>query len=120
MCGDRNWTDYLAIYEELKTYKSIGYDTIIEGEARGADSIARQVAQFLDMKVLKFPANWNKYGRSAGMIRNQQMLDEGDPDSVVAFHQDIKNSKGTAHMMRIAKAIGLPVTLVERHSSSVI
>ena len=51
------------------------------------------------MKVIKFPAEWDKYGKAAGVLRNQQMLDEGYPDLVVYFHKDLENSKGTKDMV---------------------
>ena len=51
------------------------------------------------MKVIKFPAEWDKYGKAAGVLRNQQMLDDGHPDLVVYFHKDLENSKGTKDMV---------------------
>lgn len=53
----------------------------------------------------EFPADWDKYGKSAGYIRNQQMLDEGCPDYVVAF----PGGAGTNMMKRIASKAGVPV-----------
>lgn len=52
-----------------------------------------------------FPADWRKYGKSAGPLRNQQMIDEGKPDLVVAF----PGGTGTADMVRRAKAAGIRV-----------
>lgn len=72
---------------------------IIEGEARGADTIAREVAEELGLTVEKYPADWNKYGRSAGPIRNREMLD-ADIDMVLAFHYDFRASRGTADAVR--------------------
>ena len=59
--------------------------------------------------IIGFPAQWDKYGKSAGVIRNQQMLDEGKPDTVVYFHDNIERSKGTKDMVSRAKKAGLPV-----------
>jgi len=89
-----------------------GYDTVIEGEARGADTIAREEAERLGFKVLRFPAQWNTYGKAAGPIRNYEMLKQGQPDLIVAFHDDISSSKGTAHMLRCAEAAGVTYTLI--------
>jgi hypothetical protein len=75
----------------------------IEGEAKGADSLARDVALELGFKVLSFPADWDKYHRAAGPIRNRQMLTEGKPDLVLAFHQDLTRSKGTKNMVTLAR-----------------
>lgn len=48
------------------------------------------------MELLRFPAKWNEHGKAAGPIRNQQMLTEGKPDVVFAFHDDIASSKAHA------------------------
>ena len=108
VCGDRNWSDYGSIVARIR---ELAPERVIEGEARGADRLARTAAYALGIGVAAFPAQWNTYGRSAGMIRNQQMLDEGKPDMVLAFHDNILSSKGTADMVRRAKQAGLPVEI---------
>ena len=113
VCGDRNWTDYFLIATTL--YKAIKHEprvTIIHGAARGADSMAGIFARTNGLNVRSYPAQWSKHGKAAGIIRNQQMLDEGKPDKVIAFHDDIKNSKGTKDMIERAKKAGIPVELV--------
>ena len=111
-CGDRNWTDEDMIEAAMRL---LPRDTIIiEGEARGADSLARKVAERLGYKVLPFPADWKEYGRAAGPIRNRQMLYEGRPDMVFAFHDDIDSSRGTKNMVSIAVATRVTVK-VFRH-----
>jgi len=50
-------------------------------------------------------ANWAELGRKAGPIRNQQMLDEGKPNLVVAF----PGGRGTADIVRRARAAGIEV-----------
>lgn len=84
--------------------------TFISGKAKGADSLGEKYAKEWGAKVLEFPADWDKYGKRAGPIRNQQMLDEGKPDLVVAF--PTKNSKGTYHMIRIAKEAGVETIVI--------
>jgi len=71
---------------------------VIEGEARGADRIAAQEATAAGLTVLRFPAYWTTYGRSAGPIRNQQMLDEGQPEAGFAFYTDKSQSRGARDM----------------------
>lgn len=108
-CGDRNWNNKNVIVRELI---KLPKDTIIiEGEARGADSQSRSAAEFLHLKVLKFYADWDKYGKSAGPIRNRKMLDE-NPDLVLAFHNDIENSKGTKDCVNEAKRRGIEVRII--------
>lgn len=92
-------------------------EVIIEGEAAGADSIARDVAESLGIPVEKYPANWTAHGLAAGPIRNRQMLTEGKPDAVLAFHDDIEASKGTKDMVQAAMLADLPVTVVGHKGS---
>ena len=109
ICGDRHWCDNDTIKKYLE---SLPKDTvIIEGEAPGADIMAREEAQKLGLKVLWFPAEWAKYGRSAGPIRNKRMLDEDKPDLVVAFHNNIEKSKGTRNMLKQAEMAKIPIKL---------
>lgn len=86
-------------------------DLVIEGEAPGADTLAREAAEYFGIPVLAFPANWQKYGRAAGPIRNTEMLNEGKPDMVVAFHNDYLHSKGTKNMVEQALKRGLKVVI---------
>jgi hypothetical protein len=112
-CGDRNWTDRETIKALLLFVKNdFGYDTLIEGEARGADSIAREEAEKLGFEVLKFPADWDKYHKGAGPIRNRHMLVEGKPTLVVAFHKNLEESKGTRNMVEISHAAKIKVIVV--------
>ncbi len=84
---------------------------VISGAARGADHIAARVAFEEGFDVVEFPAQWKKFGRKAGPIRNQQMLDEGKPTFVFAFSLDILQSKGTLDMVTRATQAGVPVVL---------
>jgi len=110
ICGDRNWTDKKVMLEFL--WKLSRDTLIIEGEGRGADRIARDLAILLGFNILPFPADWKRYGKAAGPIRNQQMLDEGKPDLVVAFHNNLSKSKGTKDMVNRAKKAGIPVQVI--------
>lgn len=105
-CGDREWSNYKVICDIMAEFSP---DVVIEGEAPGADSAARDAAEYFGIPVLPFPANWKKYGRAAGPIRNKQMLVEGKPDIVVAFHNDIQNSKGTLNMVNQAQKQNIKV-----------
>jgi hypothetical protein len=66
---------------------------ITEGEAAGADTWSRWIAEEYGMQVDAYPANW-KIGRRAGPIRNDQMI-ATFPDVVAAFHRSLLRSKGT-------------------------
>lgn len=115
ICGDRNWKDREEIRRILKILLEEQPDFIlIEGGARGADTIAKEEAKVLgisDDRILEFPAEWDKFGKSAGVIRNRQMLDEGKPDLVIGLHNDLSKSKGTKDMITIAENVGIPCWL---------
>lgn len=109
ICGDRNYSDVVLIE---KFISSLPKDTIIiEGEAKGADSLARDAAIKLGLDVEKYPANWKEQGKSAGPIRNSKMLKEGKPDYVIGYHNDIKSSKGTKNMLAQTIKVGVPTYL---------
>lgn len=78
---------------------------IISGHARGADQIAEMYADEKGIPVRVFPADWDKYGKKAGYIRNKKMLDEGQPDLVIAF----PGGRGTEMMCILAEMADIPV-----------
>ena len=58
------------------------------------------------------PAKWEVYGKQAGPIRNQEMLQECKPNLVLGFHDNIAVSKGTKHMLNIARNAGVKTLLI--------
>jgi hypothetical protein len=78
--------------------------TIVCGGARGADAHAEHSALLLGLISEVHYANWNKYGKAAGPIRNQAMLDSGI-DKVIAFD----GGPGTLDMKERARKAGVPV-----------
>lgn len=74
---------------------------IIEGEAKGADTLAKKFAEENNFECIKFPANWELYGKRAGFIRNQQMANEGKANYLIAFW-DWKSS-GTKNIIEIMR-----------------
>lgn len=109
VCGGRAFDDRERLLTAMNAAVR-GRDSeiiVIHGGARGADSMAGAIAQEVGVKVIVFPADWERNGLRAGPIRNQQMLDEGKPDAVLAMPGGV----GTADMVRRAKAAG--VTVVE-------
>ena len=106
--GDRNWTDREKIRQVLTEYDPLT-TLIVEGGARGADTIAREIAEELGFDVLEVKAQWEKYGRAAGAVRNKLMYDKSHPTVVEAFHSNLGASKGTKHMVEYSKKGGTPV-----------
>jgi hypothetical protein len=114
-CGDRNWWDWATTFAALQRLGS--GTTVVEGEARGADRMARTVAEQLGYAVRPYPARWRQYGKAAGPIRNQLMLDSNpDIELVLAFHNFLPKSKGTADMVRRAREAGIPVRVIASRS----
>ena len=113
VCGSRTmpWKLQELVLETIR-----GLDPratlIIQGAARGADTFGKIAAIWLGVPWQEFPADWKKHGKAAGSIRNQQMLDEGKPDMILAFHPVSGCTPGTADMIRRAVAAGLPVKVV--------
>lgn len=111
--GDRNWNDFDYITATLSAMRQThGLTEICHGAARGADTLAGQAAKNLGIPSTEFPANWKKHGRAAGPLRNKEMLDQFKPDLVVAFHSNIKDSKGTKNCVLEARKRDIPVLLL--------
>lgn len=108
--GDRNWKDKDIILEALYSLGNV--DVVIEGGARGADTLGKEIAEFLGIPVIHCPADWSQ-GKKGGIFRNISMLNH-KPDLVLAFHNDIGNSKGTKHMLEITKKACIPYRLYYR------
>lgn len=105
VCGGRDVIDTGWVFSTLdKLWKAYGFEVIIEGDAKGADRIAGYWARKNSLTNLKFPANWELYGRRAGPLRNEQMLIEGRPDMGAAFDGGI----GTYDMLRRLKNANIP------------
>lgn len=111
VCGSRDFDDRDHIYKFLDLFIP-AIEVVIEGEAPGADTLAREWAEEREIIVMPFPADWKHYGRAAGPIRNRQMLEEGKPDIVLAFPSNhLHDTKGTKDMVNQARTFKVP-TLV--------
>ena len=105
--GYRNFHDYLAFKNILDQYV---IDEIIVGDATGADALARKYSlEELGKLATVHYADWDRYGNSAGPIRNGKILDD-NPDLVIAFLH--ANSRGTKRMIEQAGSRGFQVIVV--------
>lgn len=118
ICGGRDFAAFDAasniIRDHLATMSSNPPDkediVFITGMAKGADQIPFRLGDLDEWGgVEEYPADWDRYGKRAGPIRNQQMLDEGKPDLVLAFPTE--TSRGTYDMIRRAKKAGVEVAV---------
>jgi len=105
ICGSRGWRLHEPIYEVLKTLPPEA--VLVHGGARGADSVAGALAHQMGIEVEVYKADWARYGKRAGSVRNQQMLDEGKPGVVFAFYSGPEKSRGTLDMIGRAKKAGV-------------
>lgn len=113
VCGGRDYglttEQRNKIYRVLNSLLARPDLEIISGMAKGVDSVAADWAVVHMVKLHEFPANWDKYGKSAGYIRNKQMLDEGEPHLVIAF----PGGKGTAMMVDLARKANIAAEIIE-------
>ena len=108
--GGRDFMDKTkAFYCLNKIHSTVGISCIIQGEARGADTIGRKWANFYNIPHEDYPADWVNYGKSAGYIRNKQMRDEGRPDIGV----ECPGGRGTAMMRQLLIEKTIPVLTLE-------
>jgi hypothetical protein len=119
ICGDRNWksAELSGLIETWLLHVLQQYDfaaesvTILTGGCRGVNQTAKEVALYLGMQVQTFSAQWKKYGKAAGPIRNAEMIAQ-EPVLVLGFHRHIENSKGTANCLKQAQEAGIRNILI--------
>jgi hypothetical protein len=111
VAGSRGFFDYDLMSRELdklfnESKQFAGHNIkIISGMADGADSLAIRYADERKLTKILFPANWKRFSRVAGFLRNEDMLSVAT--HLVVFWDG--TSSGTNHMIEIAKAKGIPV-----------
>jgi len=106
--GSRTFGDKLLMVEYIHLFKT-AYEMlfnekieIVSGGAKGADSLAEKVALISEIPVKVFQPDWDKHGKAAGHIRNQQIVDNSD--IIVAFWDgESKGTKDTIDKARRAK-----------------
>lgn len=110
VAGGRKFSNYRLLNETLNNLQQelSGEIEVVCGMATGADSLGFAWAKKNNKTIHEMPANWDKYGKSAGYIRNTEMADFSD---IVILFWDRK-SKGTKHMRDIALEKGLSIKIV--------
>lgn len=109
IAGSRSFDDYDMLVRTMDMVLQNITDEIqvVCGMAAGADTLGERYAKERGYKIAYFPADWKKYGRAAGFNRNVEMAKNAD--ALVAFWDG--KSKGTKHMLDVAKRNGLRVRL---------
>lgn len=104
IAGTRDATDYSLIEESVKQSGFL-ITEVVSGCARGIDTLGEQWAQNNGIPVKRFPADWNRFKKSAGPIRNQQMAEYSE--ALIAIPSP--TSRGTVDMINRARKLNLKV-----------
>lgn len=104
IAGSRSITDIAHVEQAVK---NCGWSItkVVSGCANGVDRLGEQYATQRNIDLKRFPANWIRYGRAAGYIRNVKMAENAD--ALIAIWDG--KSKGTEHMINIARSKNLNV-----------
>ena len=110
IAGSRNLSDKKYVVSALNEYANAhGYPCeVVSGGSRGADFLGEVWAEQNGIPVKRFPADWDKYGRSAGPIRNGQMAEYAKPNGILLLFWDGK-SPGSRSMLNEARKRNIPV-----------
>jgi hypothetical protein len=103
VAGSRTFNDYQLLEDSIFNFLAIlkykiSETEIVSGTAGGADKLGERFAHRQRLKCTRFQANWEKFGKSAGYKRNEQMAEYAD--ACIVFWDGV--SKGTQHMINIA------------------
>lgn len=114
IAGSRDFSDYAIVKKSLKKFliskQTTDKPTIICGMARGADMLGYRLAKEFKLPLKEFPADWDRFGKRAGYIRNDQMAkyaQEHGNGVLFAFWDG--QSRGTKHMIDLAKKYKLEI-----------
>lgn len=109
IAGSRNFNDYNLLEQKVDFYIGENQDIeIISGTARGADKLGERYAINKELKLKRFPADWQKYGKKAGYLRNKEMAKYA---SHAIIFWDGK-SKGTGHMIELCKKYNINYRII--------
>jgi hypothetical protein len=109
VAGAVAWSDAEAIRRELSGLPA--RTTVVHGDCPGADALAGEVAAELGLAIEPMAKNgddYRRYRRAAWKGLNERMLAAG-ADLVLAFHPDGEASRGTGHLVGLARAAGVEV-----------
>lgn len=97
IAGSRHFTNYEFVKKTVDDFIAIAgieVEEIVSGGARGVDTLGERYAREHNYPLKRFPADWIRYGRAAGPIRNKQMAEYADV--LIAFSS---GSRGTENMI---------------------
>ena len=104
IAGSRGITDY-SVVEDAVRQSGYFITTVVSGRAQGVDRLGEEWAKARAIPIARFPAAWDRYGKRAGVLRNQQMAKYSD--ALIAVWDG--ESRGTFNMISEARQRGLKV-----------
>ena len=115
VAGSRTFNNKEVMFKKLDYFLQNQPEvTIVEGGARGADTLAKEYAQAHNFKCVEIPAEWNVYGKSAGYKRNEKMhqyISHYKNRGCICFWDG--QSKGTQHNFELAKRYNTRLVIVK-------
>ena len=115
IAGGRDFNNYDVLTKILNIFINPKKDIIFSGGARGADELGARYAAENSIPLQIFPAYWDKYGKSAGFIRNAEMGEYGD--ALIAFWDG--KSHGTKHMIQTMKFQNKPYDIFDYEGNKI-
>ena len=110
IAGGRTFSNYDLLFQTCDKVLSLQTEIeIVSGTANGADKLGEKYANEKEYPIKQFPADWDKYGKSAGYKRNEEMAKYSD--GLIAFWDG--KSKGTKHMIDLAKRHNLKIKVIK-------
>lgn len=101
--GSRKFNDYDTICKFIEQRFDLDQiDAVVSGGAKGVDALAERYARDHHLELIVKSANWAKYGRVAGPIRNKLIVEEAD--AIIAF--PAAESIGTYNTISLAQKLG--------------
>lgn len=109
IAGGRYFDNYDLLCQKADYYLSRQSEIeIVSGAAKGADKLGERYAEERQYMIKRFPADWGSFGKKAGYLRNTEMAEYAD--ALIAFWDG--KSKGTKHMINIAKKQNLLIRII--------
>ena len=109
IAGGRNFDDFNKLCQVCDEFlQDQNKVEIVSGAYKGADLLGERYAAKRNYPIKQFPADWRRYGKSAGLKRNTEMA--AYADALIAFWDG--ESKGTKHMIELATQTGLIVKVI--------
>lgn len=112
IAGSRGLSINVLDIDHVVDFRCLPASEVVCGLAKGPDSVGKEWAELVKIPVTLFPADWNQFGKKAGILRNCQMGDYAD--ELLAFWDG--KSRGTAHMIDYMKQLGKPTHVELRRS----